>query len=161
MTPAIRRLGSGDIPLMRQLLGVFAEAFEEPETYLADQPDDVYLTELLSSRTFAAIVAISGDSVVGGLAGYLLPKFEQRRTEFYIYDLAVLESHRRQGIATRLIQEVRATARELGAWVIYVQADYVDEPAVALYSKLGSREEVLHFDIAPADSHGAAEGSGP
>jgi aminoglycoside 3-N-acetyltransferase I len=25
-----------------------------------------------------------------------------------------------------------------------------DEPAIALYSKLGVREEVLHFDIAPA-----------
>jgi aminoglycoside 3-N-acetyltransferase I len=31
--------------------------------------------------------------------------------------------------------------------VIFVQADYVDAPAVALYEKLGRREEVLHFDI--------------
>jgi aminoglycoside 3-N-acetyltransferase I len=28
-----------------------------------------------------------------------------------------------------------------------VQADYVDPPAIALYTKLGRREEVLHFDI--------------
>ena len=33
------------------------------------------------------------------------------------------------------------------AWVIYVQADYGDDPAIALYEKLGVREEVLHFDI--------------
>jgi aminoglycoside 3-N-acetyltransferase I len=32
--------------------------------------------------------------------------------------------------------------------VIFVQADLQDEPAIALYSKLGSREDVLHFDIA-------------
>jgi aminoglycoside 3-N-acetyltransferase I len=31
-----------------------------------------------------------------------------------------------------------------------VQADLGDEPAIALYSKLGAREDVLHFDIAPA-----------
>lgn len=31
--------------------------------------------------------------------------------------------------------------------MIYVQADYVDPPAIALYEKLGVREEVLHFDI--------------
>jgi aminoglycoside 3-N-acetyltransferase I len=36
-----------------------------------------------------------------------------------------------------------------GAWVIYVQADYGDDPAIALYSKLGTREDVMHFDIAP------------
>lgn len=41
--------------------------------------------------------------------------------------------------------------QERGAWVIYVQADLVDEPAVALYTKLGVREDVLHFDIAVKD----------
>jgi aminoglycoside 3-N-acetyltransferase I len=28
-----------------------------------------------------------------------------------------------------------------------VQADLVDPPAIALYTKLGTREDVLHFDI--------------
>jgi aminoglycoside 3-N-acetyltransferase I len=28
-----------------------------------------------------------------------------------------------------------------------VQADYGDDPAIALYTKLGRREDVLHFDI--------------
>ena len=32
--------------------------------------------------------------------------------------------------------------------MVYVQADYGDEPAIALYEKLGIREDVLHFDIA-------------
>lgn len=31
-----------------------------------------------------------------------------------------------------------------------VQADHGDDPAVALYTKLGAREDVMHFDIAPA-----------
>lgn len=37
--------------------------------------------------------------------------------------------------------------------MIYVQADtgIEDEPAIALYSKLGRREDVLHFDIAVHD----------
>lgn len=158
MSATIRRLGAGDVVMMRALLGVFAEAFEDPDTYLGDQPDDAYLGGLLSSPTFAAVVAINSGDVVGGLAGYLLPKFERRRSEFYIYDLAVLQEHRRQGIATRLIEEVRRLAREIGAYVIFVQADYVDEPVVALYSKLGTREEVLHFDIAPeGGSRGGAE----
>jgi hypothetical protein len=29
-----------------------------------------------------------------------------------------------------------------------VQADHGDDPAIALYTGLGTREDVLHFDIA-------------
>jgi aminoglycoside 3-N-acetyltransferase I len=35
-----------------------------------------------------------------------------------------------------------------GAYVIYVQADLQDLPAIELYTRLGTREDVLHFDIA-------------
>jgi len=31
-----------------------------------------------------------------------------------------------------------------------VQADLGDEAAIALYTRLGVREDVLHFDIAPS-----------
>ena len=37
--------------------------------------------------------------------------------------------------------------RALGCYVIFVQADHGDDAAIALYSKLGRREDVLHFDI--------------
>jgi len=50
-------------------------------------------------------------------------------------------------MATGLIAAVQDIAADCDAWVVYVQADYVDEPAVALYTKLGIREEVLHFDL--------------
>jgi len=42
------------------------------------------------------------------------------------------------------------------AYVIFVQADTDDAPAIALYSKLGIREDVLHFDIAIEGGNGAA-----
>jgi aminoglycoside 3-N-acetyltransferase I len=87
-------------------------------------------------------------AVVGGLAAYELRKFEQERSEIYIYDLAVADTHRRRGIATALIQELKKIAALRGAYVIFVQADIGDEPAIALYTKLGVREDVLHFDIA-------------
>jgi aminoglycoside 3-N-acetyltransferase I len=50
-------------------------------------------------------------------------------------------------VATALIERLKPIATERGAWVIYVQADYGDEPAIALYTKLGEREDVMHFDI--------------
>ena len=50
--------------------------------------------------------------------------------------------------ATALIGELRHVAAERGAYVVFVQADLVDAPAIALYTRLGVREDVLHFDIA-------------
>src|SRR5829696_1791072 len=63
------------------------------------------------------------------------------------YDLAVSAQHRRRRIATSLIEHLRDLAARRGVWVIYVQADYGDDPAIGLYEKLGTREKVLHFEI--------------
>lgn len=144
---AIRRLRAADIGLFRQLLDVFGEAFEQRATYRAAQPDDGYLGELLGGASLIALAALTGDEVAGGLVAYVLPKFEQARSEVYIYDLAVAAPHRRRGVATALIQALKPLAAAQGAHVIFVQADPPDAPAVALYAKLGRREEVLHFDI--------------
>lgn len=134
---------------LQNLLGVFAEAFEDHESYQSAIPSDQYLNKLLARNDFIPLVATVDGKVVGGLAAYVLKKFEQERSEVYIYDLAVLEEYRRQHIATGLINKLREIAREVGAYVIYVQADPSDEPAVKLYESLGTREDVYHFDIIP------------
>ena len=146
---AVLQLRPGDADLFRALLTMFGEVFSDTESYMRAQPDEAYIGKLLAGDAFIALVASHEGTVVGGLAAYELKKFEQERSEIYIYDLAVREGHRRQGIATALIGNLKAIARGRGAYVIYVQADYVDPPAIALYTKLGTREDVLHFDILP------------
>ena len=143
----VKKLGSEDLDLINAMLDCFGIVFEEPEIYIEKKPSSAYLKSLLGSSTFIALVATVEDSVVGCLAAYELRKFEQERSEIYIYDLAVYQEHRRQGIATRLIERTKDIARERSAWVVYVQADYIDTPAVNLYSKLGIKEEVMHFDL--------------
>lgn len=146
----IRHLTADDVDLMKAMLAVFGEAFNEVETYTATQPNKAYLRRLLDNNYFIALAALEDGSVVGGIAAYELQKFEQQRSELYIYDLAVASTHRRKGIATALIEKLKTIGAARGAYVIFVQADTgeVDAPAVALYSKLGIREDVLHFDIA-------------
>ena len=154
----IRQLGPDDILLIEALLTTFGEAFGEMETYTAKRPSEDYLRRLLSGNTFIALAAVKNNKVIGGIAAYELRKFEQERSEIYIYDLAVASAYRRRGIATALIGKLQEIAAERGAYVIFVQADtsIEDEPAIALYSKLGKREDVLHFDIAVDDKHGTA-----
>jgi aminoglycoside 3-N-acetyltransferase I len=143
----IRQLTADDVGVMHGLLTMFGKAFEDAEAYDGNRPSETYLKKLLGSDAFIALAAIVNNEVVGGLAAYELTKFEQARSEIYIYDLAVDEAHRRQGIATNLILELKKIAAARGAYVIYVQADLEDDPAIELYTKLGVREDVLHFDI--------------
>lgn len=144
---SIRRIAPGDLELMDALLTTFGEAFEDVDTYGKARPGADYLRRLLRSDQFIALAALKSGKVVGGLAAYELHKFEQERSEIYIYDLAVAAAHRREGLATALIAELRKIASTRRAYVIFVQADIGDDPAIALYTKLGTREDVLHFDI--------------
>lgn len=152
----IHQLTRHDHTLMKALMAMFGEAFDEVETYGGKQPSAGYLQQLLSSDYFIALAALKNGEVVGGIAAYELKKFEQERSEIYIYDLAVAVAHRREGIATALIQELKKLAAARAAYVIFVQADVGDAPAIALYSRLGSREDVVHFDIAINSGDGAA-----
>lgn len=158
MSIDIRQLTPYDIPLMEALLETFGEAFNDTASYTEKRPGPDYLRQLLGGDSFIALTALKKDLVVGGIAAYELKKFEQERSEIYIYDLAVASGHRRAGIATALIEKLKQVAARRGAYVIFVQADtgIEDEAAVALYTKLGKREEVLHFDIAVKGEDGAA-----
>jgi hypothetical protein len=49
----------------------------------------------------------------GSPLAYTLDKFGQKRSEIYIYDLAVLKEHRRRGIASKLIQKLRQLGRSV------------------------------------------------
>lgn len=146
-----QRLNQADISSIHGVLDCFADAFEDDANYRANRPDEKYLLDRLSDDSFICLSATYQGAVVGALAAYELKKFEQNRSEIYIYDLAVSEDYRRQGIATGLIEYLKPIARARGAWVIYVQADLGDRPAVELYSKLGVKEDVHHFDIPVID----------
>ncbi len=144
-------LSPPDLGDLKALLRVFGDAFDDVETYQGAVPTDVYLHDLLGTRQFIALVARHGGEVIGGLAAYELEKFERDRREIYIYDLAVADAHRRRGVASGLIRALRRVARDRQVYVIFVQADKVDAPAIALYESLGLKEDVFQFDLGVND----------
>ncbi|HXS21319.1 MAG TPA: AAC(3)-I family aminoglycoside N-acetyltransferase [Steroidobacteraceae bacterium] len=148
MSFIVRTLTAADVPQLRELNALFGEAFREVETYCSAPPGEDYLRLLLADPHNIVLVCLADTKVAGGLVAYELRKFERERSEIYIYDLAVAEPFRRRGMASALLARLCRIAAERGASSVFVQADYVDEPAIALYEKFGAREEVLHFDIA-------------
>jgi aminoglycoside 3-N-acetyltransferase I len=86
-----------------------------------------------------------------------LDKFEQDRREIYIYDLAVMKGHRRRGVAKGLIGELKKIASERNVYVIFVQADTEDGPAIALYEGLGTKKQliilILKYPHTPLSDH--------
>jgi hypothetical protein len=67
-TNSLKQLSSSDVALLKELLKVFGEAFEEMETYQSAIPSDAYLGLLLSKPHFIVLVAMDDNEVVGGLA---------------------------------------------------------------------------------------------
>jgi aminoglycoside 3-N-acetyltransferase I len=143
----IRRIGAVDLDLALEWREMLNRVFGETP---GPAPSRSYMADLLSDPNFIPLAALQDRAVIGGIAAYELRKYEAERSEIYLYDLAVDERHRRRGVATALIERLREHAAECGAWMIFVQADKRDEAAIALYKGLGSREDVLHFDIEPA-----------
>ena len=149
MSYSIRRLAANDSAQMNRLNAVFANAFEDAESYVG--ADHTYLKERLGDPSCIVLAAFDeNEEIIGGIVAYELKKLEQARSEIYLYDLAVHIEHRRKGVATALIEELRSVARAIGAYVIFVQADNIDHGAIALYRTFASEEITPHhFDILP------------
>ena len=79
----VRRLRPDNLAKMREMNALFAEVFEDAESYAASPPDDNYLRRLLGRDQFIALAAFDREAMVGALAAYELVKFEQQRSEIY------------------------------------------------------------------------------
>jgi aminoglycoside 3-N-acetyltransferase I len=83
------QIGPADVDRFSELLDVFGEAFDDAQAYCDSRPSKEYHKKLLARDSFIALCALDAGRVVGGLAAYELHKFEQPRSEIYIYDLGV------------------------------------------------------------------------
>ena len=96
---AITHLGPQHTALMHSVNTLFGQVFGDAQAYCHHRPRPEYLQRLLSRDTFVALATVdtATGEPVGALVAYELTKFEQERSEFYIYDLAVAAPHPRRG----------------------------------------------------------------
>ena len=125
-----RRLQPGDQPLAAALFAVMAEVFEEDRKPLSLP----YLDYLLSRDDLWIIAAFANSQLIGGITAYTLPLTRTESSELFLYDLAVLPAHQRQGAGTRLVKALRNAA-----------ADNEDTHALDFYRAVGGTASPVTF----------------
>ncbi|HSE61648.1 MAG TPA: GNAT family N-acetyltransferase [Candidatus Saccharimonadales bacterium] len=148
MNISVTRL-TNQVEKMVELNRLFADVFED-NVYKdpSKMPSHDYLQSWLRNPDNVALVAQEGDNVVGGIVAYTLHKFEQERSEIYIYDLAVSRNQQRRGVGRQLVAEVCKIAKRQDSWTVFVQADEGDE-AIKFYESLNPTENLKtrNFDL--------------
>ena len=130
----IRRLGPEDGAVVRKL------AEGEPQTALLAAEETIFLA------------AFDGAEPVGFAFGYELPRRHGSPSILFVYELDVDEVYRRQGIATRLMEELGRIARARGICEGFVLAERDDDVANAFYRSLGGeRVESVMWDFQYTD----------
>jgi aminoglycoside 3-N-acetyltransferase I len=140
----IKTLNADDLGDFNQLLTVFDIVFEY-DPY--QRPDNEHLKKLLSMGSFVVVVAKLDGKVIGGLTAYFLVQYHSTKPSFYIQDLAVMTAFQRRGVGRKLIEFSRKYSENQGCKEMYVQAEKVDDHAVAFYRSTRPTEELeaVHF----------------
>jgi ribosomal protein S18 acetylase RimI-like enzyme len=126
----VRRLGPEDGAVVRKL------AAGEPRTALLAADETIFLA------------AFDGSEPVGFVFGYELPRRHGSPSILFVYELDVDEGYRRQGIATRLLDELGRIARSRGIREGFVLTETDNDAANALYRSLGGeRVETVMWDF--------------
>ncbi len=130
----VRRITGADAALFDSLA---PEVFDEPvvsarlAAYLAD-PDTMM------------VLAFEGDLVVGQCAG-VIHRHPDKPTELYVDEVGTASTHLRQGIATAMMNELFAWARELGCKDAWLGTELDNTEANALYAKLKGKGDTIRY----------------
>jgi ribosomal protein S18 acetylase RimI-like enzyme len=98
------------------------------------------VNRFLAYPTHHLLIAYSGDVPAGFVSGVEVTH-PDKGTEMFLYELAVDEAHRRQGIGTALVEALRDLAREQGCYGMWVLTDDDNAGAGATYRKAGGEVE--------------------
>ena len=136
METEIVRIGPAQTGLLRR---VAEDVFDE-------EIDPQRLAAYLTMPGNLMVLAVADGEVVGQTRG-VIHRHPDLPTELYIDNLGVTPGRRREGIATRLLDDLVAWSREMGCEEAWVGTEVDNEAARTLYERRGSDAEtfVLYF----------------
>jgi Acetyltransferases len=153
----------GGAPEIRVLAPSDASVLDQVAPGVFDRPIDARRTrEFLADPRHHLAVAIDGTTVVG-IASALHYVHPDKAPELWINEVGVATTHRRTGLARRMLHALFAHGRALGCTQAWVLADESNAVARALYASAGGRaaaEPAIMYEF-PLTDGPAAEPSSP
>jgi len=113
-----------------------------------DEPvDPSRLVAYLATPGHIMVVAIDDGSIVGQCAG-VVHRHPDKPTELYVDEIGTASTHRRQGIARAMLDELFAWGRELGCEEAWLGTELDNDAANALYRSYAPIEdETMQFYV--------------
>lgn len=134
MTVQILRASAEDAHLFGR---VGEEVFDEPI-------DPARLAAYLADRNHLMVIAVADEEVVGQCAA-VIHRHPDKPTELYIDEVGVCPRFWRQGVATRMMDEIAAWGRERGCAEAWVGTERDNVAANALYRRHASPEGFVMY----------------
>lgn len=109
---------------------------------LFDHPiDPTATTNFLADERHHLLIGYVGDKPAGFLTAVELLHPDKPQPEMFLYELGVGEEHRRQGVATALIQRLVELCGERGCGEMFVLTNDDNAAGQATYRKAGGKPE--------------------
>ncbi len=123
-----------------------AELFEETPTAAAAE-------QFLSSPGHYLLFAYADDAEDGavgaiGMISGVETTHPDKGTEMFLYELGVVPTARKRGIATELIRALAALAKARGCYGMWVDVDADNAAALATYRRAGAQKEAACVEAA-------------
>lgn len=134
METRIVRATAGDASLLEN---VEADVFDGPI-------DPARLSDYLAQPGCLMVLALSGDRVIGQVRGFVHHQ-PDAASQLYIDNLGVAPPRQREGVASRLLDEIMAWGREAGCVGAWVATEAENGPARALYGARGGAADLVAY----------------
>jgi len=127
MNIQIRRLGRHDAGVAEKAVRGFKGSSRSA----------VSLQQFLANPANYLLIAEAEGEVGGFLMAYRLERADREASQMFVYELGVAMPWRGQGLATALVEEIKALARAEGMFEVFVLTSKGNEPARRLYARTG------------------------
>ena len=135
MTFLLKRLSPGDEAVLDR---IGDDVFDEPV-------DPARLRAYLRSPGHIMVLALDGDLVVGQCTG-VVHRHPDKASELYVDEVGTASTHRQQGIARAMLNDLFAWGRDLGCTEAWLGTELDNEAANALYRAVPPIEdEAMRF----------------
>ncbi|MEP6705831.1 MAG: GNAT family N-acetyltransferase [Acidobacteriota bacterium] len=135
----IRRLQQSDyIPLASAIRILVPLVPDEPIS--GQVINEAFLKQALSDKNCYYILCLDNSTPVGYLSAFRFPAVETADFQIYLYDIAVEERFRRQGLGSRMIEELKRHCGEDKVDFMWVGISLDNESAQKTFEKTGARQ---------------------